>query len=134
MNRVTVGTVLLAMALPALSFAQGSGGRTMPSQPGRVRIDQATSGPSPYAVTRSLTGTIAEFNADKHFIIIEDMKGKRQEFKLDANTRLKADKKTEYADKKNLSLGDFEPGQPVKITYLASNNMATELRLRREKR
>ncbi len=132
MKRFALGTLVLVLALPAVFFAQGSGGRTTPSPVGGVT--DATSGPNPYLVTRSLTGKIAEINSEKHLIVIEDKSGKRLEFKLEDKTRFKADKKTEYADKKNLSLGDFELGQPVKITYLASNNVVTELRLRREKR
>ena len=46
-------------------------------------------------------------------------------------SKFKADKKTEYAGKKDLGLGDFEPGQPVKVIYMASNNIAIELRMRR---
>ncbi len=133
MNRFALCFLFLALALPAVSFAQGSGGRTVPSRPiGDITDDR--SGPRPFAVTRTVTGKINEINAEKHLIIVEDKNGKRLEFKLDDKTRFRADKKTEYADKKGLSLGDFEAGQPVKITYLASNNLITELRLRREKK
>jgi hypothetical protein len=89
--------------------------------------------PPPYLVTRSLEGKIAEIKAEQHLVVIEDKNGKRFEVKLNDKTKFKADKKTEFAGKKNLLLSDFETGQPVRVTYLASNNMAVELRLRHVK-
>ncbi len=88
---------------------------------------------APFMVTRQVDGKIAEINAAQHLVVIEDKNGKRVSFKLDNKTKLKADKKTEYAAKKNLLLSDFETGQPVRVTYLASNATAIELRLRHVK-
>jgi hypothetical protein len=128
MNRFAFATLFLAIALPATALAQGSGTIAPP-----VIINNPNPEP-PFLVTRSVKGKLAEIRGDLHLIIVKDKNGKRLQFKLDEKTKFRADKKTEYAGKKDLGLGDFELGQPVKVTYIASNNIATELRLLRVRR
>ena len=132
MNRVAFATLFLAMALPATALAQGSGS-TGPAVPNRVG-NYGDNPQPPFLVTGALEGKVAEIRSDQRLIIIEDKNGKRLQFRLDEKTKFRADKRTEYAGKKDLGLGDFELGQPVRVTYIASNNIATELRLRRVKR
>ncbi len=132
MNRVAFATLFLAMALPATALAQGSGstGLAVPNRVGNYPDNPQR----PFLVTGALEGKVAEIRSDQHLIIIEDKNGKRLQFRLDEKTKFRADKRTEYAGKKDLGPGDFELGQPVRVTYIASNNIATELRLRRVKR
>lgn len=129
MNRTILRSLCLVLMLPGVSLAQGSGIHRAPDPTG-VRDSL---GPAPFMVTREVDGKIAEINAAQHLVVIEDKNGKRLSFKLDDKTKLKADKKTEYAGKKKLLLSDFEMGQPVRVTYLASNTTAIELRLRHVK-
>ncbi len=132
MKRISFLTLMLAMALPIMALAQGSGTAPPPSI-NRGMIDAPTT--SPFAVTRTVTGKVAELNAEKHLVVIEDDKtGKRIEFKVDSKTKYAADKHTEFTGKKNILLSDFEIGRPVKITILASNGAVTEVRLRHVKK
>ena len=59
--------------------------------------------------------------------------GKRVRIVLNNKTRLRADKQTELADRKMISLTDFKPGHTVKITYFVQSGAVTEVRLRRAK-
>ena len=91
-------------------------------------------GPAPaFAVTRTLTGKIVGIDAAKNLLVVEDDGGKRHDFKLSKDTRFRADKQTELQGRKHISLGDFEVGAAVKITYFASGDTATEVRLRHVK-
>ena len=125
MNRIKLGTLLLVLALPAAAFGNGHDPASIPSGAGVYGT---------FAVTHSLKGKIAEINAEERLIAIEDKNGKRHAFMVGDNAAFKAGKKTELAGKQNLSLSDFQPGQPVKITYRAADNTVTVLRLRRAKK
>lgn len=74
-------------------------------------------------------GTISQIRLDSHEMVVE-VDGKQVGFKLDDRTAFKADKKTELAGRKKLKLDDFEMGQPVKITFRASDFKVVEVRLR----
>ncbi len=114
-----IGTLLLVVLLPAAVFAQGSG---------------STRGRSPFGVTRAVTGTIAEINADDGLLVVEDKKGRGYKFRIDSGTKFKADKKTELLGKKDISLSDFHTGRKVKITYRANDGKVREVRLKRTKK
>lgn len=129
MNEIRIGTLLLAFTLPGFAFAQGSGSTAPIAGPRGMPDEPATT----FAVTRTLTGKIVKIDAAKNSLLVEDDNGKRHEFKLSKDTRFKADKKTELEGRKHIALGDFEEGAPVRITYLASGDTATEVRLRRVK-
>ena len=130
MNRILIGTLSLVLALPVWALAQGSGS----SAPNARRGVGADTGDTPaFAVTRTLTGKVASVDPALNTIVVEDGKGKKYAIKIEKGTKLKADKKTEYGHKKNLSLADFEAGQPVRVTLLASNGMALEVRMVKEK-
>ena len=131
MNRLVISTLLLALAWSGFAFAQGSGSTAPPTVP-RTIGDEMGSAPA-FAVTRTLTGKIVGIDAAKNLLVVEDDGGKRHDFKLSKDTRFRADKKTELQGRKHISLGDFEVGAAVKITYLASGDTATEVRLRRVK-
>ena len=127
MNRLAFTTLFLAIALPATALAQGSGTGAAPNG----TIDSPE---HPFLVTRTFEGKVAEIRSDQHLIIVEDRSAKRLQFKLDEKTKFLADKNTEYASKKDLGLGDLEVGQPVRVIYIASNNIVTALRLLRVRR
>jgi hypothetical protein len=75
-----------------------------------------------------------EIKIQEGLLVLEEDKGSnRYQFRLDRKTRLRADRKTSLSDRKNLALGDFQPGQMVRITYWVSDKV-TELRLRAGKR
>jgi hypothetical protein len=83
---------------------------------------------------RTLSGKIVEIKIQEGLLVLEEDKGSnRYQFRLDRKTRLRADRKTSLSDRKNLALGDFQPGQMVRITYWVSDKV-TELRLRAGKR
>ncbi len=119
-----IGTLLLVLVLPVLAIAQGSGS-TSPS---------ASRTPSAFAVTRSVTGTVAAINAEDGLIAVQDKNGNRLEFKVDNRTKFKADKRTELRGKKEISLCDFQKGQRIKVTYRAADWRATEVRLKRARK
>ena len=85
-----IGTLLLVVLLPAAAMAQGSGStRGQPdSRSARGQLDSR----SAFAVTRTVKGTIAEINADDGLLVVEDKKGRRYEFRVDDETKFKADK------------------------------------------
>jgi len=131
MKRILIGTLSLVLALPVWASAQGSGSSAPYGNRGAIAPD--TDRPA-FAVTRTLTGKVASVDAALNTIVVEDDKGKKYSIKIEKSTKLKADKKTEYGHKKNLSLADFEAGQPVRITLLASNGTAIEVRMVKEKK
>ncbi len=118
---------LLIFSLPAGLMAQGSGSVSRPTRTGDY-------GSSPFAVTRSVTGTISEIQAEKGIVVLQEKNGKQHVLKVGEKTEFKAGKKTAMAGKKHLSLTDFGPGQPVKITYSAADMTITQFRLRRARK
>jgi hypothetical protein len=117
---------LMFLGSTAALFSQGSGS-TAPPPPG---ADAGFAGSDrPFEVTRYVEGTLSSIDSEKRLIIVTDRKGKQAAFFLNDRTRWKADKKTELASKKKLELTDFRVGDPVRITYVASDDKAIELRL-----
>jgi hypothetical protein len=124
MNHIKIGILVLALTLPALVLAQGSGS-TAPSKP----ADHGTR--SAFDVTRSLKCKIVEVKV--HTLVVEDPGGKRHEFTVERTTKLKADKKTELAGKKKIELKDLKSGYNVKIKYRAADQKLVEVRVVRSK-
>jgi hypothetical protein len=107
-------------------WGQGSGS-TAPPPPG---ADGGFAGADrPFEVTRSVEGTLSSVDPAKRLITVTDKKGRQAAFFLSDRTRLKADKKTELSSKKKLELADFRVGDPVRITFVASEDKALEVRL-----
>ncbi len=132
MKLARTAVLLSIMSFPTFLFAQGSGSTAPRPRASDSSLDYPSE--TPFAVTRSVSGKILQVDTKGNTIVVEDAKGKRYQFKIQADTKFKADKKTELQHRKNIALGDLETGQFVQITYLASNNAPTEVRLRREKR
>jgi hypothetical protein len=125
--------LLLAAAPAGLLAAQRSGAPAGPTR--NTYGERAPASPSEtdaYEMTRSFSGKIAEIKPEEFTITVEDSKGQVYQFILGGKIKFKADKKTELAEKKDLSLNDFQAGQPVKITYWPSTRKVIEIRLRAE--
>ena len=127
MKNKRIAWTLLIFSLPVGLMAQGSGSVSRPTRTGGY-------GSSPFAVTRSVKGTIVEIQAEKGVVVVQEKNGKRHVLKVGEKTEFQAGKKTAMAGKKHLSLTDFEPGEPVKITYLAADMTITQFRLRRARK
>jgi|HubBroStandDraft_6_1064221.scaffolds.fasta_scaffold211593_2 hypothetical protein len=138
--------IFIGLALPGMALAQrgggGGGGVPGPGTPGMSNTGTGTRGtgtattnPNDSTGTkyRSLTGTIVELNANENSLSVKSLKdGKVTAFTIFPKTKLKAEKKTELADKKDLKLEDFKPGETVEITYMGDGSVS-EVRLKHEK-
>jgi len=139
--------IVIGLALPGMALAQRGGG----GGGGQAGIGSGSMGgrgpaydPSVHGSTnpndtggiykyRSITGTIVELNPDENSISIKGSKdGKTTSFHIFRKTKLKAEKKTELADKKDLKLEDFKPGETVEVTYTPDGSVS-ELRLKHDK-
>ncbi|HEX2574372.1 MAG TPA: glycosyltransferase 87 family protein [Polyangia bacterium] len=119
MKRTRVLAVLFTLSLGPAALAQGSGST------GGDPIGQG----APFIVTHSVKGTVVEINADESQLVVEDKKGRRYLLKTNPETAYKAAKKTALADKTDLTLRDFQVGQPVRVQYLPEQDLAVEVRL-----
>ncbi|HXG91951.1 MAG TPA: hypothetical protein VNN73_06220 [Blastocatellia bacterium] len=140
MSRLRVlSLIFMALAVSLPTFAAQRPAQPAPPANGPTRNTYGESAPGTpgtdyYEMTRSFSGKITEIRADEQWLSVKDDKGRVLQFFLDKKTRLKADKKTELAEKKEITLDDFHTGQNVKVTFWPSNLKATEVRLRaREK-
>ncbi len=128
MNRTAAFTLTLIILLSTLAFAQGSGS----SAPSGGQPASLPSSDPPFDVTRTVKGTIASLELEERRLVVEDKKGKRVALKLTDETKYKADKKTELADRKDLSARDFKQGQLVRVLYDTKEEAALEVRLARK--
>ena len=122
--------LLVAAFMTVTAWAQASGS-VRPTPADRAGAVGDVGPDLPFLVTRTVKGKIAGIKKDAHstVVTVEDNQGKRGELKLNSKTRIKADKKTEYAGKKHISLDDLEIGQSVKITVVADSGQVLEVRL-----
>jgi hypothetical protein len=131
--------IVLGLALPGLALAQRGGGSVggggnMGSTPrstpnGSINPNSGNT----LANSKSITGTLVELNPAENSISVKNNKdGKIVAFTIVPKAKLKADKKTDLADKKDIKLADFKPGETVEITYMGDGTV-TEVRLKREK-
>ncbi len=75
-----------------------------------------------------MKGRITAINVAESRVTVEDEKGRVKTFKLASEAKLKADKKSELSKKNNLTLGDFQAGQPVKVVFRDSDESAMEVK------
>lgn len=127
MKPIRLAALLFTCTFPILALAQGSGHEGPPPPP---HTGPVSPNDSSFEVTKSFTGTILEIRLDARALVVEESDGKRISFKVDDRTAFKADKKTELEGRKTLKLEDFEKGQPVKVTFRASDNKVLEVRLK----
>jgi hypothetical protein len=98
------------------------------ARPSGSMLDGVRSDPS---FPSRVTGTILAIDNARRLVMIERADKSRLTFLVDPKVRTRADKDTELAGRKNLSLGDYRRGQVVSITYRAEDSTALEIRLRR---
>ncbi len=81
----------------------------------------------------SLEGRIVAVNAKENRFVVEQQQSKKRfNIPLNPKTELRADKQTELAGRKNLTIADFKPGQLIKVIYTLGPTVV-EVRLRRDK-
>ncbi len=106
------GLLLLVMLLSATTFAQGSGSSA------QVRKGRSE---RPFAVTKSITGKVAEVKATDRLIVVSDAKGARHEIRVDDKTRFRMSP----ASGRSLALADLKAGQTAKVFFRAADQTAT---------
>jgi hypothetical protein len=109
------------------ALAQGSGSSGSPEPIGQPGFPAGRD--APFIVTRTVKGTLAEINVDENQLVVVDKKGNRVVLKAASDTEYKAARKTVLADKKDLTLRDFQIGQPVRVVYVPEKETAVEVRL-----
>lgn len=119
---VSVAVVLL---VPSLAAAQGS----RSAGPSGNEFQSLDS----FDVFRSVAGVLLEVNEPENVLAVQvgPKEDERVSFKLGAKIRLTADKKSALGGRRTLQLADFASGQPVKITYRATDKSVIEMRLLR---
>ncbi|HMJ26878.1 MAG TPA: hypothetical protein VK475_13665 [Pyrinomonadaceae bacterium] len=124
---------LLGTALCANAFGQGR-----IATPERPTINSSTStaqsmGDGDSGVySQSVTGQVVSLDPTDNSLVV-NLKGKQVTVLIQKDTRMRADKNTDLADKAGISLADYKPGQMVKIIYRVSDNKTLEVRLKRPK-
>jgi alpha-1,6-mannosyltransferase len=119
---VSLGAILAC--LPAVASAQGSG---------------STGGglPGGFEIVREVDATLVSVDEPKGVISLDEKKtGKRLTLRIDPKmkVKLKAEKGSALADRRELSLVDFAAGQPVRVSYRTTDLAAMELKARKPDR
>lgn len=132
MKRTRALAVLFTLLFSTLSFsraalAQGSGSSGSSEPIGQPGFPAGREGP--FIITRTVKGTLAEINTDEQQLVVVDKKGNRVVLATNPDTEYKAARKSALADKKDLTLRDFQIGQPVRVVYVAEKETAVEVRL-----
>jgi hypothetical protein len=128
--RKVLAATLLVMGLSAMAFAQQDEGRNAPGRAGGQPM--VVPGPDrdslPYS--RSMTGKLLRVSADENVIVIDAPKAGPVKFALNKDIRTRADKNTDLANHRDISLADYKPGQIVKLTYRLADYKLLEIRLK----
>jgi hypothetical protein len=103
-----------------------TGGPVTPPNPLFERM-----GKDPSVYSRSVTGTIVTLDSTRGSLVLEGADKTQLTFVVDSKVRVRADKDTAMAGRKDLSLSDYNPGQFVRVTYRVADNKALEVRLKR---
>jgi hypothetical protein len=108
-----LGLMVFTFALSVTAYAQGSGS----SEPSAIERS--------FAITRRVTGTVAEIKDDGKVLIVTDKKGVKHEFKADARMKMKVgDKVMKDGEPSFIKL---QEGQMVKVTYREAGHTATRV-------
>src|SRR6185295_1662754 len=121
-------SVLFICGLCTLALAQQNEGRNATARPGSLSVEVPTGDSRPYS--RTVTAKLLRVESQDNILVVEDPKGGPLQVIVSKDTRLRADKKTELADKKDLTLADYKPGQFVKLTLRIEDNKVLEVRLK----
>lgn len=138
MNRTIVSWLALALLVPGLGYAQGSGKSNGSERLGTVEAPSdddpfARFERDPFSVTRSLDATVVGTDAARGVIEIEDEDLQRFAIPV-AGVRLEADKNSGVRADGDLSAGDFPIGVTVKVTYRPSDEQVIEIKARSAKK
>lgn len=127
-----LAALLMLFGLATVICAQRNEGANAPMRPGGLGPGIRTGLPptEERGDSRSVTGKLLEVNIANHFILIQLKNSPATEFLITEKTRKTADKKTELAGRKDLTLADYKPGQTVKITFRGKDSEAVEIRLK----
>ena len=130
---------LLPLLVPAPSPAQRGTPMpqpgTNPNNPNNPRVYPQTTGTGDvHFKSKTITGEVVAIKSDLNSISVRVKDGKVMDFAVDPKTKLKADKKTELADKKDIELGDFQAGETVEVTVGLDDQRVHEIRLKRPKK
>ncbi len=93
MNRKLLTLLFFTCTLSVAAYAQGTGSSGTPRAGGQSEAERA------FAVTRTVTGAVAEVNDDGKVLVVTDKKGNRHEFKADARMKMKGGDKMMKDDK-----------------------------------
>ena len=121
-------SLLFVCGCCTLALAQMNEGRNAPARPGSLTVEVPSGEIRAYS--RTVTGKVLRVETEDNVLVIEDLNGKPVHVILSKDTRLKADKKTELADKHDLTLADYKAGQFVKLTLRIEDNKVLEVRLK----
>ena len=126
-----LAALLMLFGLATVICAQRNEGANAPMRPGGLGPGIGTPLPrTEESNTRSVTGKLLEVNVTSHFIVVQLKNSPATEFLITEKTRKTADKKTDLAGRKDLTLADYQPGQTVKITFRGEEKVAVEIRLK----
>jgi hypothetical protein len=82
-----------------------------------------------FQTTSTMKGKLTGINLAENRVTVVDEKGKIKTFRLSSEGKLKADKKSEFGNRKDLTLADFQAGQPVKVVFRDSDEFAMEVKV-----
>lgn len=128
--RKLFAAVLLLMGLSVVAFAQRDEGRNAPARPGGGVLVAPAPDTDNRPYSRAIIGKVVSVDTEKNEIVVDETKTGAIRFALSKNTRIKADKNTDLADRRDISLADYKPGQTVKVTYRLADNKVLEIRLK----
>ena len=128
MRSILISATLLLMC-GAATMAQGSRTWGGPSGPPDPLFERMGRDASQYSGT--VTGTLVTRPAAGETFAIQRADKSQLSFRIDQTARVRADKDTTLAGKKDLSLNDYHPGDLVKVTYRIKDNRVLEIRLKR---
>ena len=127
MRTILISAALLLMCGAAM--AQDS--RTWGGSSGTPDPTFERMGKDPSRYSESVTGTLVTRPAAGGTIAIQRADKSQLSFRIDQGARVRADKDTTLAGKKDLTINDYRPGDLVKVTYRIADNRVLELRLKR---
>ena len=127
MRTILISATLLLMCGATMAQASRTwGGPTGPSDSLFERMGRDA---SQYSGT--VTGTLVTRPAAGEIFAIQRADKSQLNFRIDHTARVRADKDTTLAGKKDLSINDYRPGDLVKVKYRLADNRVLEIRLKR---
>ena len=124
-------TILFVLAMSVAAFSQAREGVRADPRPGSITTAESTGAVRQYS--KSITGKLLRVDADNNEIIVQDVKTGQRRYLVEKDTRIKADKKTELGDKKDIKLADYKEGETVKLTIRLQDGKLLEVRLKETK-